>query len=69
MFFTELETQLISFLSSGLTDSEIAEKTQYSTGYVKCLFHRIVRKYKLKNRCHLVAFFYTYSDHNGFTSP
>ncbi|WP_366557903.1 LuxR C-terminal-related transcriptional regulator [Okeania sp. SIO1I7] len=44
-------------LTSGLSDREIADTLHFSYSYVSCKLCRMFKKYKLKNRCHLVAIF------------
>ncbi|NET30256.1 MAG: helix-turn-helix transcriptional regulator [Okeania sp. SIO1I7] len=55
--FTKSESRLLSMLTSGLSDREIADTLHFSYSYVSCKLCRMFKKYKLKNRCHLVAIF------------
>ena len=57
MQFTQSETNIISLLASGYTDIEISQILFFSRNYVRKKFHKIIKKYNLKNRCHLVAAF------------
>lgn len=55
--FSKSEIDFLTLLSSGYTDSEIAIVLNFSPTYIKTIVKRLVKKYRVVNRCHLVAFF------------
>ena len=55
--FTEKESSLISLMALGYKDSEISEFLFLSPSYVPTFIRRVISKYNLQNRCHLIAIF------------